>query len=141
MSRNFHEQFDRGEALAMPSNRSTGFVLAAALAIFAVLFRHKMAIAAPLTGASALLATAAALRPTALTQITRAWFQLGLLLNRIVSPIVLFVMFAAVIVPYGLVMQLLRDPLRRRARSADLPSYWIDAATKDVPPADLRRQF
>lgn len=141
MSSNFHEQFDRGEALPMPSNRSTGFVLAAALAILAVLVRHNMAMSAPLTGASAILAFAALVRPSALRLVTRAWFALGIALNRIVSPIVLFVLFAVVIVPYGLVMQLFRDPLRRKARWAGLSSYWIEASSKDAPPADLKQQF
>ncbi|TXF13363.1 hypothetical protein [Pelomicrobium methylotrophicum] len=43
-------------------------------------------------------------RPALLTPFNRAWMRLGDLLHRIVSPVVLGVMYAVLIVPVGLFM-------------------------------------
>lgn len=141
MSDNFHETYERGEPIAMPSDKSTGLVLAGALVIAAVLFRNTAAIALPASAVAVTLGTLALLKPSVLAPVTLGWFRLGLLLNKIVSPIILFALFAVVIVPYGLAMQLVRDPLRRRARRSGTASYWIARDATASPPADLRRQF
>ena len=43
--------------------------------------------------------------PAALAPLNRVWTRFGLLLHRIVSPVVLGVMFFVVITPMGLVMR------------------------------------
>jgi hypothetical protein len=63
-------------------------------------------------------------RPSLLGALNRAWFRLGLLLGRIVAPVVMGAVFLMTVVPTGLLLRLARrDPLRRRARGAD--SYWV----------------
>jgi hypothetical protein len=53
------------------------------------------------------------------------WFQIGLLLHRVVNPFVMLVMFVVVFLPAGLLMRIWADPLRSR-RAAPGASYWID---------------
>lgn len=141
MTGNFHEQFDRGEGLTLPSDRSTGLVLSVALFVVAIILRHHAIFAAIPATLGAALALMAWFRPAVLKPLTRGWFKFGLLLNKVVSPIVLFILFALVIVPYGLVMQLFHDPLKRNAKKANPDSYWLHSADKQAPLADLKRQF
>ena len=141
MSGPLNENATHGDGLVLPSERSTGLVLAGAAFVFAVLFRHTPVL---LWGGIALavpLAALALLRPSLLGPVNRGWFRFGLLLNKVVSPIVLFVLFAAMIVPYGLAMQLVRDPMRKRARTTPLDSYWVTRDATTAPPADMTRQF
>jgi Kef-type K+ transport system membrane component KefB len=52
--------------------------------------------------------------PTSLGPVYRGWMRFGLLLNRIVSPIVLGIVFYVVITPVSLFMKVIgRDPMRR----------------------------
>jgi hypothetical protein len=64
---------------------------------------------------------------------------LATLLNRVVSPIVMLVLFLVIIVPFGLVMQLFRDPLRKR-RYTGVKSYWVERS-KNGPSNDMSNQF
>jgi hypothetical protein len=64
-----------------------------------------------------------------------------LLLHRIVSPLVLGVMFFGVVTPMGLVMRALgKDPLRLRF-DRDARSYWIDRRPPGPAPDTLNNQF
>ena len=125
MSRNFHESFAAGE-VPMPSERSTGLVFAAVALIIAVLWRKSAMVLAPALAISGVLAAVSLAAPTLLRPLNIVWFRFGLLLHKIMSPVVMFLMFAVAIVPFGLLMQLRRDPLRRK-RQPDGTSYWIDA--------------
>lgn len=135
---NHHETF--GETPPpMPTERSTGLVFAVVASIIAVIFRHNVPIMA--TAASAALAfTGLALAaPALLAPLNRAWFRLALLLNRFVSPAVMFVLYAILIVPAGLLMQRVRDPLQKR-RGPQRATYWIERSGQP-PLSSMRDQF
>lgn len=124
MKANFHEHYVP-EGVPLPSERSTGFVFVAVLLIVAYLIRgHPPAAAIALLLAAILLALSL-LASHLLKPLNILWFRFALLLNKIMSPIIMFVLFAATIVPFGLVMQLIRDPLRKR-RDSSASSYWIE---------------
>lgn len=123
----------------LPSERSTGIVFATVFLIFTLLLRHHAAAAIATGVVSFAFLTLALVRPQTLAPLNRAWFKLALLLNRFVSPVVMFVIYAVVIVPAGLVMQRLRDPLQRDAHNLRA-SYWIDR-TSGLPPTTMRDQF
>ena len=64
---------------------------------------------------SAAFALTAALRPSALKPLNILWTRFGILLHWIVSPLVLVVIFFAVVAPVGMLIQLFgKDPLRLR---------------------------
>jgi hypothetical protein len=134
-----HHEVVREAPPDLPSERSTGLVFAAVAAIAAVLLR-SMPVAAGGAGVLALLfALIAFLAPHRLAGLNRAWFKLGLLLSRVVSPVVMLVIYGLVIVPAGLIMQRLRDPLQVRGRGTRA-SYWIERQP-DVPLSSMRDQF
>lgn len=137
MTKNFHEQFSSD--VRPPSDRSTGLVFAAVALILAVVVRHDWRVAGAAAMAAAVLVAISLLAPRLLHPLNVAWFGLALLLNRIVSPIVMLTLFAVTIVPFGLVMQMRYDPLRKR-RQAAAESYWIERK-RSATPSSMVNQF
>ena len=65
-----------------------------------------------------ILVSAGLLMPTALRHVYRNWMRLGLILNRITTPIIMGLVFYLVITPTGLIRRLVAsDPLRREFRA------------------------
>ena len=59
--------------------------------------------------------------PATLRPLYRGWMRLGLLINRVTTPLILGLVFILIFVPTGLIMRLLGgDPLRRRLPPAAL---------------------
>ncbi|HEU0203162.1 MAG TPA: SxtJ family membrane protein, partial [Burkholderiaceae bacterium] len=86
-------------------------------------------------------ALAALFAPRLLGPLNRLWTGFGALLHRIMSPLILGVMFLAVFAPIGIALRLLRkDPLRLRLDAA-AKSYWIDRQPAGPVPESLDRQF
>ncbi|TXF13360.1 SxtJ family membrane protein [Pelomicrobium methylotrophicum] len=80
-------------------------------------------------------------RPAFLTPFNRAWMRLAELLHRIVSPVVLGVMYAVLIVPVGLFMRLIgRDALRLK-RNPQEASYWVGRDDGAYSPERFKNQF
>ena len=72
-----------------------------------------------------------------LSPIKRVWIRFGELLGKIISPIVLAVVFFIVITPIGLFMKILRKDLLNIKFTKD-KSYWIKR-DKDLGP--MKNQF
>lgn len=82
----------------------------------------------------------ALLFPVALTPFNKMWFALGLLLGRVVSPIVLGVLFFILITPVAIGMRLFgRDALLIKKRTVS--SYWIDRDPPGPKPESFKDQF
>lgn len=80
-------------------------------------------------------------RPAWLAPLNRQWTRLGLLLHKIVNPVVLGLIYIVTIVPIGFMFKLLgKDPLRLKRRT-DLDSYWIARQPPGPAPDSLPRQF
>ncbi len=80
-------------------------------------------------------------RPVWLAPLNRQWTRLGLLLHKIVNPVVLGLIFALTIVPMGLLFRLLgKDPLSLK-RKPGTTSYWIARQPPGPAPDSLPRQF
>jgi hypothetical protein len=140
MPGNFHESYAASETGA-PSDRSTGLVFAVVAAIVAVLRYYNNDTVPWLTlGIAVGLAAISLIAPKLLKPLNILWFRFGLLLHRIVNPIVMFAVFALVFVPAGIIMRIWRDPLRsRRMRAAS--SYWIDRKEANGPTGSMTNQF
>lgn len=78
--------------------------------------------------------------PTALAPFNRAWFQLGLLMGKIVSPIVLGLIFFVLLTPIGVIGRLLgRDELR--LKKAPGTTWWIDRDPPGPASDSFKNQF
>lgn len=137
MSKNFHEQFDRPE-LPLPSDRSTGLVFTAVALIVAYLWRADATVLQAALVVAGVLAAISLLIPIALRPLNILWMRLALLLNKIMNPVIMMVLFAIAIVPAGLVMQMRYDPLRKRPRK-DVGSHWIER--RQAEPSSMTNQF
>jgi hypothetical protein len=90
---------------------------------------------------SATFAAVALVSPRLLTPLNRFWTRLGLVLHKVVSPLILGIMFYAVFTPMGVVMRLLgKDPLRLRF-DPKLSSYWVERTPPGPKPDTLSDQF
>ncbi len=90
---------------------------------------------------SALFAAVTMIRPVWLAPLNRQWTRLGLLMHRIVNPIVLGLIYVLAIIPIGLTFKILgKDPLRLR-RQPEAASYWIERRPPGPPADSLPRQF
>jgi len=125
--RGAHESLEAHEAVKGSSDRAFGMVFAV---VFALIAGYQFFTAGRWGGIAAAIAAAFALvawlRPAVLAPLNRQWMRLGLLLHRVVNPLVMGIMFFGVVLPTGLLMRLFgKDPLRLR-REAAAPSYWIE---------------
>jgi hypothetical protein len=125
MRKNFHESFGHAE-VKPPSERSTGLVFAGVALLVAVWWRNTPSVPWIAVGVAAALAAVSLAAPKLLKPLNWLWFQLGLLLHRVVNPLVMLAMFVVVFVPAGLIMRLRHDPLRSRQARRPGSTYWID---------------
>jgi hypothetical protein len=139
MSSTFHEHF-RHEDVSPPSERSTGLVFAVVAAILAAVWRDALLAAVPLAGLSVTLGIVSWWFPRVLRPLNLLWFRFGMQLHRIVNPVVMLALFAIAIVPAGLVMQRLRDPLLKH-RKPPGESYWVDVDESARTGTSMRHQF
>ena len=72
-----------------------------------------------------------------LNPLNTIWFKLGLLLGKLVSPIVMGSIFFLVVTPIGLLMRILNKDLLNLNKSSN-NSYWID---KTGPKSKMKNQF
>jgi hypothetical protein len=135
-----HEDLKRDDAPKPSSDRGFGMVFAAVFAIVGCW--PLLDGAAPRLWALAIAAAFLAatwLAPRTLGPLNRLWTRFGLLLARVMNPLVLGLLFYGVVTPMGLVMRMLgKDPLRRRFEPG-AQSYWIER--RPPGPAPMSRQF
>jgi len=109
-----HERFDREEAVQGSSNRAFGIVFTVVFALIGLwpVFWGNPPRLWSLGIAGAFLAIAL-VRPVLLTPLNRLWTRFGLLLHRVVNPIIMGVLFFGVVTPMALGLRLLgQDPHR-----------------------------
>jgi hypothetical protein len=142
MEQSTHEAFSRDEKIVAGSDRSFGLVMSVALAAVTLLNAWHAGRIWPWTGGVALLFLAAALlRPSILHPLNLLWLKFGLLLHRIVNPVVMALLFYGTVLPTGIVMRLMGRDLLRLKLMPDADSYWI-VRTPPGPAAEtLKDQF
>jgi len=68
------------------------------------------------------------IRPNLFTYLNRLWIKFGILLGRIISPIVMGLVFFFVVTPIGLLVRILKKDVMGLKRGAS--SYWINREDK-----------
>jgi hypothetical protein len=138
----FHEALDREDEVVGSSNRAFGITIAAVCALIGgarlVFGQHY---GGWWLGAAALMLALALLWPAALAPLNWLWQRLGLLLYRVVNPVVMALVFFTTVVPIGLVMRACgKDPLRLRWER-EAASYWIRREPPGPEAATMKNQF
>ncbi len=137
-----HEDFSRGEEVKAGSERAFGLVFAAVFAIVGLwpliggAAPRWWALAVVLVFVAAALAAPAVLRP-----LNRVWHAFGLVLHRIVSPLVMGLLFFLTVTPTALVMRLLGKDSLGFEFDAGADSYWIERHPPGPAPDTMKNQF
>ena len=72
-----------------------------------------------------------------LTPLNKIWFKFGLLLGRIVSPVIMGIIFFLVVTPIALIMKIIgKDLLNLKFNKGK--TYWIE---KNGPKSSMKNQF
>jgi len=127
----------------MPSERAFGVFSSAVLAcaglyVFLTSQGSSRWLIFLLSGALLLTVTFAA--PKILRPLNRAWFLLGEVLGRVVSPVVLLVIFFFLLTPIGVLMRLFgRDELRLRKLQGG--SCWVPREQAEVTSESFKNQY
>ena len=141
-SANLHEDLAREDDIVGPSDRGFGLTLAAVCGVVGVVrlvLGHSYA-GWWLAAAAALLALAFAW-PAALAPLNRLWLRLGLVLYKVMNPLVMGLVFFTTVVPIGLALRAFgKDPLRLRREPA-ATSYWIRREPPGPDPDTMKHQF
>jgi hypothetical protein len=142
MRKTTHETFSRDETVIAGSDRSFGFVMAAAFAILTLLNAWHSGQLWPWTGGLAgLFLATALLYPAALNPLNWAWLKFGLLLHKVVNPIVMAFVFFGAVLPTGLIMRAMGKDLLRLRREPNVDSYWIVRRPPGPSPETMKDQF
>ncbi|NDF58001.1 MAG: hypothetical protein EB106_03400 [Proteobacteria bacterium] len=76
------------------------------------------------------------IRPNLFTYLNRLWIKFGMLLGKIISPIVMGLVFFFVVTPIGILVRVLKKDVMGLKRGA--PSYWINREDKIQ---SMKKQF
>lgn len=136
MAKNFHEQYERPE-LPLPPDRSTGLVFTTIALIVAYLWRTDQTVMTVALALAGILGVVSLAAPIALRPLNIVWMKFAFLLSKVMNPIVMGLLFLIAIVPAGLLMQLVRDPLRRRRPTGD--TYWL--SPEKIENSSMKNQF
>lgn len=72
-----------------------------------------------------------------LTPLNKLWFKFGILLGKIVSPVIMGIIFFLVVTPIGFIMRILGKDVLNLKFNAN-KSYWIE---KTGPKSKMKNQF
>ena len=128
--------------ILLPSNRKFGIVMGfVAISIGGFVVFHQLQLIGYVFLLVGFLLILGALKNSEwLSPLNRAWMRLGELLGKVVSPIILSLIFFSIFVPVSLFFKLIgRDELKlRRVPST---SYWVEKKERTHAPKSFRRQF
>ncbi len=124
--------------IKISSNRSFGivfFVVFFLIAIYPLTYSGEIRIWSVIV--SLIFLFLGLLNSKILTPLNKLWFKFGILLGKIISPIIMGIIFFFVVTPIGLIMRLLgKDVLNLKYNKNK--SYWIE---KKGPKSKMKNQF
>lgn len=132
--------FSQHQTDKVGSERNFGLVFAVVFALvglWPILGGNGMRIWA--LAVAAVFVLLAFVRPSVLRPLNLAWFRFGLLLGRIVSPVVMALIFFVAVTPTALIMRMFGKDVLRLRFDREAESYWI--GRDDDPATSMKNQF
>ena len=124
--------------IKISSNRSFGivfFVVFLLIALYPLIYAGEIRIWSLII--SIIFLILGLLNSKILAPLNKIWFKFGILLGRIVSPLIMGIIFFLVVTPIGFIMRLLgKDVLNLKYNKNK--SYWIE---KNGPKSKMKNQF
>ena len=127
------------DEIKLGSNRSFGivfFIVFLLIAIYPLINQEEVRIWSLII--SFLFLFLGLLNSKILTPFNKLWFKFGLFLGKIVSPIIMGIIFFLVVTPIGLLMRLLGKDVLNLKLNKKKSSYWIEKAG---PKSKMKNQF
>jgi hypothetical protein len=128
--------------IELPSNRKFGFFFVFVFTLVSLYFIYTGSVR---VGTSFLLLAAvlliiSLLKPEIFLPFNKMWMMLGFALGKIISPLVLGIIFFGLFTPIALCLKLLgRDELRLKLGSRT--SHWRDRITAEADTSSFKNQF
>ena len=126
------------EEIKIGSNRSFGvifFVVFLLIALYPVINNGEIRIWSLIT--SIIFLILGLLNSKLLNPLNKLWFKFGIVLGKIISPLIMGIIFFLVVTPTGLIMRLLRKDILSLKYNQN-SSYWIE---KKGPKSKMKNQF
>ena len=126
------------DEIKISSNRSFGlvfFVVFLLIALYPLINNGEVRLWSLIT--SIIFLTLGILNSKFLNPLNKLWFKFGIILGKIVSPLIMGIIFFLVVTPTGLIMRLLRKDILSLKYNKN-KSYWIE---KKGPKSKMKNQF
>ena len=126
------------DKIKLGSNRSFGivfFVVFLLIALYPLIFNGEIRIW-PLI-VSLIFLVLGLINSKFLNPLNKLWFKFGLFLGKIITPIIMGIIFFLVVTPIGLIMKVLRKDLLNLRYNKN-KTYWIE---KSGPKSKMKNQF
>ena len=126
------------QSIQMSSNRSFGivfFIFFLIIALWPLLNNNEIRLWSLII--SLIFLILGILNSKLLSPLNKLWTRFGLLLGRIVSPIIMGIIYFFVVTPTGLIMKIFRKDLLSLKKN-DEKSYWIE---KNDEKSNMKNQF
>lgn len=137
-----HESNTRVHAVEPGSDRAFGVVVGGILLVVALYqWWSEISVYVWFGGVGGVLLVLGLMAPSTLRPLNLAWTKLGLLLGRIVTPVVMLLVYVVSIVPIGLGLRLFGKDVLGLKRGRAGESYWKLRAPPGPPPESLKDQF
>ena len=138
-----HENLARELEVKAGTDRNFGFVFAVVFAVTGIYLYFDNSGVYPIwTGVVSFLFLIIAIsRPHLLAPLNKAWTKLGIVLQKIVSPIVLGAMYFLILTPFGLGLRLLGKDLLSLKLDKTAISYWVDRSLPGPSSTSMKNQF
>ena len=139
---NFHESFDGHGEVTSSTNRSFGLTFFAVFLLISILpLLHHSHPRYWLLNAAAGILVVSLIRPSWLTIPNKYWTKLGLLLGKVMTPLVLGIMFYVLLTPMALIIRMCGKDLLSMKLSKKISSYWVNRTPPGPEPESLKNQF
>ena len=126
------------QKIKLPSNRNFGivfFIVFALIAFYPLIIGNSIRLSFLLVSLIFLILGIS--NSKFLLPLNKLWFKFGILIGRIISPLIMAIIFFLVVTPIGLIMKLLgKDVLNLKYNKNK--SYWIE---KKGPKSKMKNQF
>ena len=124
--------------IKISSNRNFGivfFIVFLLIALYPLIYSEEIRIWSILI--SLIFLILGLINSKILSPLNKLWFKFGILLGKIISPLVMGIIFFLVVTPIGILMKILKKDLLSLKYNKN-KSYWIE---KSGPKSKMKNQF
>ena len=138
-----HETTAHNDDIKMGSERGFGIVFGVVFLIIALWPLWKGGeVRLWAIGVGAVFLVLAFVYPVILRPLNRVWFKFGLLLGKIMTPIVMGFLFLVTFVPMAFIVRVIaKKDLLRLKLEPESASYWIQRTPPGPEPSSMKNQF